>query len=71
MIRDRVIWIVVSLLLASMAASLWGDQAIVGAFGAGAMALYAGIAAVRGRCVGAACAMPLPFQRKNDDASDG
>jgi len=60
----------VSLILTSMAASLWGQQAIVGALGAGVMALYAAIAAVRGRCLGAVCAMPLPSRKRGGDSPE-
>ncbi|MGL3806414.1 hypothetical protein ACSYDW_09980 [Paeniglutamicibacter sp. R2-26] len=58
MIRDRLVWIGACVVLASMAFSLWGQQAVVAALGAGFAALYAAVAAVRGRCLGAACALP-------------
>lgn len=67
MVRERVMWAAVSLVLASMAISLW-DQALVAALGAGVVALYAAVAAVRGRCLGSACALPpAPKENGNDN----
>jgi hypothetical protein len=55
--RDRVIWLVVGVVLAAMAASLWPD-AWVASLGAGAAAASCLLAAIRGRCFGDACALP-------------
>ncbi|RAX48618.1 hypothetical protein DQ353_13835 [Arthrobacter sp. AQ5-05] len=51
------IWLVVGVILAAMAASLWSD-AWVAALGAGAAAAYSLLAAIRGRCFGDVCALP-------------
>lgn len=58
MLRDRLLWIGACVVLASMAFSLWEQQAGVAALGAGGAAMYAAVAAVRGRCIGAACVLP-------------
>lgn len=70
LLRDRLIWVAVSLVLTSMAASLWGQQAAVAALGAGAVAFYAAIAAARGRCLGSVCAMPLPSRVDDGDTPE-
>ncbi|OIH82970.1 hypothetical protein BLJ79_17165 [Arthrobacter sp. UCD-GKA] len=54
--RDRVIWLVVGVVLAAMAASLWPD-AWVAALGAGSAAAHCLLAAIRGRCFGDACTL--------------
>lgn len=65
MVRERVIWVSVALVLAPMAASLW-EQAMVAALGAGILSLYALVAAIRGRCLGGVCAMPAGFAEGGD-----
>lgn len=55
--RNRVIWAVVAVVLAAMGISLWPD-APVAALGAGAVALYSVVAAIRGRCLGGARLLP-------------
>ena len=69
--RDRLIWAGACVVLASMAFSLWGQQATVASLGAGAAALYAAVAAVRGRCLGGACALPRPPRTRVGDTSEG
>lgn len=71
--RDRVIWLVVGLVLAAMAASLW-SEAWVAALGAGTAAAYCLLAAIRGRCFGDACALPfvadLPAEKVQEAARE-
>lgn len=71
--RDRVIWLVVGLVLAAMAASLW-SEAWVAALGAGTAAAYGLLAAIRGRCFGDACALPsaadLPAEKVQEAARE-
>ncbi|MDQ0092447.1 hypothetical protein [Paeniglutamicibacter psychrophenolicus] len=71
--RDRVIWLVVGVVLAAMAASLWTD-AWVAALGAGSAAAYCLLAAIRGRCFGDACALStidvLPVEKVQETARE-
>lgn len=60
-IRDRVLWAVLALVLVSMAVSLW-DEALVAGIAAGAIALHCAIAAIRGSCFGPLGAI-LPVYR--------
>ena len=53
--RDRLIWLVVGVILAAMAASLWSDAWVAAL---GAAAAYSLLAAIRGRCFGDVCALP-------------
>lgn len=56
--RDRIIWIVLAVVLAAFAFSLWPDS-VVASLSAGAIALYAAFSAVRGRCFGGVCVVPV------------
>lgn len=56
--RDRVIWMLIAVVLAAFAVSLWQDSAVA-SLGAGAIALYATFSAVRGRCFGSMCTVPM------------
>ena len=71
--RDRLIWLVVGVVLAAMAASLWSD-AWVAALGAAAAAAYSLLAAIRGRCFGDACALeaaePEPVEKVQGTARE-
>lgn len=67
MIRDRVLWAILALVLASMAVSLW-EQALVAGIAASALALQSAIAAVRGRCFGALGTMLPTFGAKDGNA---
>lgn len=55
--RDRIIWMVLAIVLAAFAFSLWQDS-VVASLGAGIIALYAAFSAVRGRCFGGVCVVP-------------
>ncbi|KAA0978887.1 hypothetical protein ACIGB6_17545 [Paeniglutamicibacter gangotriensis] len=55
---ERIIWFVVAVVLTAMAVSLWAD-AWVAALGAGALAAYSAVSAIRGRCFGDVCAVPI------------
>lgn len=55
--RDRMIWMIIAVVLTAFAFSLWQDSAVA-SLGAGAIALYAAIAAIRGHCFGGVCAVP-------------
>lgn len=55
---ERIIWFVVAVVLTAMAVSLWAD-AWVAALGAGALAAYSAVSAIRGRCFGDVCMVPV------------
>ncbi|MCV9993060.1 hypothetical protein OIU93_01955 [Paeniglutamicibacter sp. ZC-3] len=59
----RVIWMTVAVVLAVMGISLRSDAPIA-AFGAGAIAAYCLVGAIRGRCLGGIC-MPTAATDEN------
>lgn len=70
LMRDRLLWVLIALVLAAMAVSLWDGSKVAGA-GAGIAALYAVVAAIRGRCFGSVCALPVQSKEPAEDISKG
>lgn len=67
--RDRMIWVMLAVVLAAFASSLWQDS-VVASLGAGAIALYSAIAAIRGRCFGGVCAVPASSNPTDGEVSE-